>query len=172
MRTRLDMEIRLEHARRSMSNFPEDDFFTIYHGLKDDVRVHLDRFRSFLLTYYVGKYGYWPPGQDGPSNTAYSKSTLRSMYFEIRNLYEYLLDPESSTAARDQESADVGVSVLKNITTFDRPHDYVPLPHPLPLLPQSATYPDGEQSTTSLTRLKLRASFGCKTSKTENGSLR
>jgi len=166
-RTRLDMEIRLEHAGRSMSNFLEDDFLTIYHDLKNDVRVHLDRFRSFLHSYYVGKYGYWPPGQDGSRNAAYSKSTFRSMYFEFRNLYEYLLDPESSVATEDQESEDVGVSVLKNITAFDRRHGYVPLPQPLPLLPQSVTYPDREQSATSLNFLKLRASLRCRKSKTE-----
>lgn len=169
MRTRLDMEIRVEHAGRSMNNFLEDDFFTIYHGLKNDVRLHLDRFRSFLHSYYVGKYGYWPPGQEGPSNPAYSKSTLRSMYFEFRNLYEYLLDPESSPTKRDQERADVGVSVLSNVTAFDRRHNYVPLPHPLPLLPQSATYSDREQSTTSSTFRKLRASLGGRKSKTEKG---
>ncbi len=167
MRTRLDMEIRLEHAERSMSNFLEDDFLTIPHGLKNDVRVHLDRYRSFLHSYYVGKYGYWPPVQVGSSNAAYSKSTLRSMYFEFRNLYEYLLDPESSPASKDQEREDVGVSVLQNITAFDRQHSYIPLPHPLPLLPQSVTFSTREQSTTTLTLSKLRASFGCKKSKTD-----
>ena len=167
MRTRLDMEIRLEHAGRSMRNFLEDDFLTIYHALKNDVKLHLDRFRSFLHSYYVGKHGYWPPGQDGPSSGACSRSILRSMYFEFRNLYEYLLDPESSPTTRDQEGVDVGVLVRENITTFDSRHDYVPLPHPLPLLPQSVTYPDREQSSSSLNFLKFRASFGCRKAKTE-----
>lgn len=167
MRTRLDMEIRLERAERSMSNFLEDDFVTICLGLKNDVRVHLDRFRSFLNSYYVGKYGYWPPGHFGSSSAAYSKSTLRSMYFEFRSLYEYLLDQDSSPVAQDQECEDVGVSVLKNITAFDGRHSYVPLPHPLPLLPQSVTYSDREQSYTTLKLAKLRASFGCKKAKTE-----
>ena len=167
MRTRLDMEIRIEQAGRLMSNFLEDDFFTIYHGLKNDVKIHLDRFRSFLHSYYVGKHGYWPPGQEGRSDPGYSKSTLRSMYFEFRKLYEHLLDPESSSATRDQERVDVGVSVLKDITAFDTRHSFVPLPHPLPLLPQSITYLDREQSTTSLNFSKLKASLGCKKSKME-----
>lgn len=167
MRTRLDMEIRLEHAGRSMSNFLEDDFLAIYQGLKNDVRVHLDRFRSFLHSYYVGKYGYWPPRPEGPSNGVYSKSILRSIYFEFRNLYEYLLDPETSPATQDQERPDGSVSALKNITAFDSRHNYIPLPHPLPLLPRSVTYSPRDQSSTSLSFVKLRASLGCRKTKTE-----
>ena len=130
------MDLRLEHAGKSLGNFLEDEMSGTCLGLSHDARVHLDRFRSFLHSFYVQKYGYWPPPQIKKNSKALPKSTYRTMYFEIRNLYEYLVDSSSSDSFQTNRPADGGVCVLQNVKTFDKRHKYMTLPHALPLLPE------------------------------------
>lgn len=135
-RAHLEMDLRLEHAGKALGNFLEDDMSGSYLGLGQDARVHLERFRSFLHSFYVQKYGYWPPPQKNRHSKALPKSIYRTMYFEIRNLYEYLVDPTSSDSFQSSRPAEGGICVLQNIKTFDKRHKYATLPHALPLLPQ------------------------------------
>ncbi|CAO1598188.1 hypothetical protein XANCAGTX0491_001958 [Xanthoria calcicola] len=135
-RAHMEMNLRLEHAGRSLGTFLEDDLSGAYLGLAAGARVHLDRFRSFLHSFYVAKFGYWPPTRTSPSSAAFSKSTFKSMYFEFRNLYEYLVDSTSSSELQSNRPADGGICVFQNVTAFDKRRKYVSLPHPLPLLPE------------------------------------
>ena len=135
-RAHLEMDLRLEHAGQALSNFLEDDMSGSYLGLSQDARAHLERFRSFLHSFYVQKYGYWPPPQTKRHSKALPKSIYRTMYFDVRNLYEYLVDPTSSDSFQTNRAADGGVCVLQNIKAFDKRHKYTTLPHALPLLPQ------------------------------------
>ncbi|KAL8812717.1 MAG: hypothetical protein Q9223_007223, partial [Gallowayella weberi] len=132
----MDMDLRLEHAGRSLGNFLEDDLSGAHLGLAPAARVHLDRFRSFLHSFYVAKYGYWPTTRINSSSAAFPKSTFKSMYFEFRNLYEYLVDPKSSSELQSNRPADGGICVFQNVTAFDKRRKYTSLPHPLPLLPE------------------------------------
>ena len=129
------MDLRLDHAGKSLGNFLEDHVSGACLGLGNDAQVHLERFRSFLHSYYVGKYGYWPPPETKENSTALPKFTYRSMYFEFRRLYEYLVDPASTTSMQDNRLADGGICVLQNIQAFDKRRRYTSLPHPLPLVP-------------------------------------
>ena len=129
------MDLRLEHAGKALSNFLEDDLSGSYLGLGQDARVHLERFRSFLHSFYVQKYGYWPPPQPKRNCRILPKSTYQTMYLEIRNLYEYLVDPHSSDSFENDRQLDGGICVLQNIKAFDNRHKYTTLPHTLPLLP-------------------------------------
>ena len=130
------MQLRLEHAGKSLGNFLEDHVSGACLGLGNDAQIHLERFRSFLHSYYVGKYGYWPPPETKENSTALPKATYRSMYFEFRRLYEYLVDPASAASMLDNRPADGGICVLQNIQAFDRRRRYTSLPHPLPLVPE------------------------------------
>ncbi|KAL8720492.1 MAG: hypothetical protein Q9225_002645, partial [Loekoesia sp. 1 TL-2023] len=147
-RAHLEMGLRLEYAGRSLGNFLEDDLSGAYLGLSPAARVHLDAFRSFLHSFYVGKYGYWPPTHTNRSSTAFPKSTFKAMYFEFRNLYEYLVDPTSSTNLQSDRTADGGICVFQNITAFDKRRKYASLPHPLPLIPQVSTLSRQQKSNT------------------------
>lgn len=134
-RANLEMGLRLEHAGRSLTSFLEDSLSGSTLGLGNEAQAHLDRFRSFLHGYYVGKYGYWPPPQSQQNSAAMSKSTYLSIYLDFRNLYEYLVDSGSSWSIQNNQRADGGVCVLQNITAFDRKQKYGSLPHPLPRIP-------------------------------------
>ncbi|KAI9817781.1 MAG: hypothetical protein M1827_000900 [Pycnora praestabilis] len=136
-RAHLEMDLRLEHAGRLLSSFLEDELSGAYLGLSNGARVHLDRFRSFLNSFYVNKHGYWPPTRNNIRSSAFPKSTYTSMYIEFRNLYEYLVDEESSSSLADNKPANGGLCVLQNITAFDKRNKYASLPHPLPLVPET-----------------------------------
>ena len=136
-RAHLEMDLRLERAGSSLGNFLEDDLSGTYLGLAREAHLHLERFRTFLHTFYVGKHGYWPPTPVNRNNSALSKAVYRSMYFEFRNLYEYLVDHSSGVAIQNNKPVDGGICVYQNVVAYDRRHKYSPLPHPLPLVPEA-----------------------------------
>lgn len=132
------MELRLERAGKGLGDFLEDDLSEAHIGLGKGARLHLERFRSFLHSFYVGKYGYWPPASTKKNSTALPRSTCRSMYFDFRRLYEYLVDPTSSISIQDNRPADGGICVLQNLANFDKRNKYTSLQHPLPLVPETS----------------------------------
>lgn len=178
LRAHLEMDLRLEHAGRSLGSFLEHDLSSTYLGFGHDAEIHLERFRSFLHSFYVGQYGYWPSAPVRPNCTAFSKSTYRTMYFDFRNLYDYLVDSSSSGSIQDNRPADGGICVLQNIQNFDKRNKYASLPHPLPLVPEchSVTRPSKsggmrmvfgkrptrlDRRTIALTALSAATNSGC-----------
>ncbi|KAI9761754.1 MAG: hypothetical protein M4579_000848 [Chaenotheca gracillima] len=136
-RARLEMDIRIEHAGRQLTSFLDNELSGTYLGIGNHARAHLERFRSFLHSYYVGKFGYWPPQQQKGEKGAISKSICRSMYVEFRSLYEYLVDEESSNSMETTvKLPSGGLCVLQNVAAFDKRHKHQSLLHPLPLVPQ------------------------------------
>lgn len=158
-RAYLEMDLHLGRVTRALSNFLEEDFSPAHLGLSSSQRAHLDRFRSFLHTYYVEKFGYWPP----PPGSRFSKSLYKSMYFDFRSLYDFLVDMDSSDSLVDQKPASGGICVLQNVQAFDARHKYIPLPHPQPLLPEEINETHRSNSQRALRSLKL----GIKHAKTE-----
>ena len=57
------------------------------------------------------------------------------MYFDFQNLYDYLVDTNSTTDFALQGPASGGICVLQNVDSFDKRHKFTPQPHPLPLVP-------------------------------------
>lgn len=127
----LEMDLHLTRVSRAVSTFLEAELSPSNLGLPPGPRAHLERFRSFLHSFYVDKFGYWPP----PKGTSFSRDLCRSMYFDFKALYDYLVDTDSSESLQAQKPADGGICVLQNVQAFDKRHKYTPLPHPLPLLP-------------------------------------
>ncbi|KAF9735450.1 hypothetical protein PMIN06_006943 [Paraphaeosphaeria minitans] len=131
----LEMDIELGRITSAVRDFLEDDLSPTHLGLTNGARNHLDRFRSFLHSFYVDKFGYWPP----PKGTTFSKALFRSLYFDFKNLYDYLVDSESTADLASQKLASGGICVLQNVDSFDKRHRFPPLPHPLPLTPSEIT---------------------------------
>lgn len=115
----------------ALSRFLKEDLSPTYLGLTDGARQHLDRFRRFLHSFYVEKFGYWPP----PRGVSFPKALYKSMYYDFQTLYDYLVDTESSTGFASQKPASGGLCVLQNVDNFDKRHNFKAQPHPLPLLP-------------------------------------
>jgi len=135
-RAHLEMDLRLERAGSSLSHFLEEDLSGSYIGLGKEAHLHLERFRSFLHSFYISKHGYWPPISTDRSSSSLPKSVYRSMYFEFRCLYDYLVDPTSGISIQDNKPVDGGICVYQNVLAFDKRNKYTSLPHPLPLVPK------------------------------------
>ena len=137
------MDIRLEHVGRSLGNFLEDDLSGANLGLPDEARAHLERFRSFLHSFYIQKHGYWPPARTDRRVASLPKPILRSMYFDFRCLYDYLVDPSSYCSLQgvldNDRLADGGICALQNLTAFDSRYKFAPLPYLLPRNPEIST---------------------------------
>lgn len=145
------MDLHLSRVSKAVSTFLEVELSPSNLGLPQGPRAHLDRFRSFLHAFYVDKFGYWPP----PKGTSFSRDLCRSMYYDFRALYDYLVDPDSSDSIQAQKPADGGICVLQNLQAFDKRHKYTPLPHPLPLLPATQLPTGRLQAQRNLVAMKL-----------------
>ena len=129
------MDIRLERAGKSLEDFLESDVPGADLELGKQAQIHLERFRSFLQCHYIGRYGYWPPNLNKKSSDALPKPVYQSMYYDLRNLYEYLADKNSSIDLPTGQFIDNGINTYKNLRIFDTKNKYTHLPHPLGLLP-------------------------------------
>ncbi|MCJ1380384.1 hypothetical protein MMC17_003487 [Xylographa soralifera] len=136
IRAHLEMDIRLERAGKSLTNFLEDEISSSHLGLPLEAQKHLERFRSFLTSFYVQKNGYWPPASINSKGSTFPNSTFRAMYFDFRNLYEYLVDPTFTSSMASNRPTAGGIYGLQSISAFDRRYRYAALPNPLALVPE------------------------------------
>jgi len=134
-RASLEVDIHLGQVTSALSRFLEEDFSPAYLGLTYGARNHLEQFRGFLHGFYVQKFGYWPP----PRGSSFPKALYKSMYYDFKNLYDFLVDEESSTDISSQAPASGGICVLQNVDNFDKRHKFAAQLHPLPLLPADPT---------------------------------
>lgn len=149
-RGRLEMDQRLGRAGKLLQTFLEDDLGEPTVMLAPGARAHLDRFRSFLLSFYSSRMGYYPPpAVDGRPNM-FERHVYQSMHEDFRALYEYLVD-ETSTAS-DRVAADGGLSVIQCVLAFDSRRRYLTLDHPFPLLPQARSSAPGGRRQAWLSR--------------------
>lgn len=130
-RSKLEMGVRLENAGRMLGSFLSDDLSDAHLGLSSGARSHLDKFRSFLQSYYVAKLGYYPP-TDG----AFPKNIYGQMCSEFQKLYDLLVDTQFSTADNIPTSQQGGICAFQCVHAFDARHKYTSLQHPIPLLPE------------------------------------
>lgn len=131
------MDIRLHRLQSSVVNFFEHEMSVSFLELPQTARHHLEAFRSFLKQTYIEEYGCWPPRdfQEG----YIQQDIYAALLSDFQNLYQYLVDPESTT---NMEETDVsktgGVCTIQNIQAFDARYEYQPLAQPLPLMPRVA----------------------------------
>jgi len=135
--SRLEMDVRLARANMSIETFFGDHLLGNFLGLSQAARDHFDRFRSFLHTFYIEIYRFWPPA--GFSSETSKYSIYSSIYSDFRNLYHHLVDPRSSANAGDPLTTTGGICARQNIQVFDAKHGCDTLPHPLPQLPEEST---------------------------------
>ena len=112
----------------ALSTFLQEDFSPAYLGLTDAARNHLSRFRRFLHDFYTDKFGYWPP----PRGVTFPKALYKSMFYDFKSLYDYLVDSTSTADISSQKPASGGICVLQNVLNFDKRQNFCSLPHPLP----------------------------------------
>ena len=134
-RASLEMDLHVARIVRVLGCFLEEELGAENLGLSKAARDHLDHFRSFLHAYYVDKLGYFPPTETAP----WAKRPWKGMCEDFQKMYDYLVDMESGCDWTNSRAVTGGVCVTQNVQNFDLRHGYTPLPHPLPLLPQTPT---------------------------------
>jgi hypothetical protein len=148
------MGSHLDRGSQSLGNFLEDEL-PAFIAFSSGAQAHLDKFRSFLHQYHVQRYGYWPP----PEGSQFPNSLHKSMHLDFLGLYNYLVDRTSNNSMQSETLTDSGsVSLVQKVNIFNQGYGYLPLPHPLPLLPDTFSYKQAH-------RRRLSTVFNLKSSK-------
>lgn len=133
-RSRLEMDIRLDHCGRRLGSFLEDDLSDTHLGLTSAARTHLDKFRSFLQSHFVAKLGYYPPTSCADKSAAFPKNIYGQMLSDFQRLYEFLAEKSLDSVTNGSQQG--GICVVQSVQAFDQRHKYLPLPYAVPLLPE------------------------------------
>ncbi|PHH64752.1 hypothetical protein CDD81_4014 [Ophiocordyceps australis] len=128
---RQDLNARMEKVTAILGNFADDELSEAHLGIPSGVRAHLERFRSFLLSFYSSKLGYYPP-------RVFDAGVLRTLADDFCALYRLLQDEGYTSFDTIPSAAVGGICTLQLVQSLDARHAFDPLPHPLPLLPQVA----------------------------------
>ncbi|KAI4148183.1 MAG: hypothetical protein LQ340_005194, partial [Diploschistes diacapsis] len=148
-RANLEMAVRIDRASVALAGFlEEDDVMNDQVQLSDAALKHMERFRSFLHSFYVQRHGYWPPHivqSSGGKVRPLHKHTFLTMYSDFRNLYEFLVD----AFADPHDQSEAACSLINVIKTLDQRHKFRPLPHPLPLVPEADFDPSEQRRQSS-----------------------
>ena len=147
---RTDADEHFERSQRSLETFLEDELSPSRFGISEIAREHLDSLRTSLQSYYVAKFGYWPPA----SCTKYPKDLYCAMHTEFQELYNFLADKKSSDESQNFVAARGGICVLQNIDSFNDRYGYISLPYSLPLLPATPKRKISGQKSLIALRLK------------------
>ncbi|KAI9055306.1 hypothetical protein LZ554_000266 [Drepanopeziza brunnea f. sp. 'monogermtubi'] len=84
-RSRFEMGARLDQYGTRLSSFLSDELSDAHLGLSSAARAHLNKFRSFLHSYYQKKLGCYPPACEY-GRTSFPKHIYAQMCTEFQNL--------------------------------------------------------------------------------------
>lgn len=126
----------LQQTTTRLRSFLDEELSETNLGIPAGTRAHLERFRSFLLSFYSAKFGYYPP-------KAFDAGLLNTMADDFDALYELLVDSNYTASDSIPSTAVGGICTEQLVQTFDENNYFEPLPHPLPQLPQVETSTDG-----------------------------
>ncbi|KUI65113.1 hypothetical protein VM1G_00070 [Cytospora mali] len=165
-RARVDLDLRLSHAGAMIHDLLEKELSEAHLGLSTSARTHLDRFRAYIHSYYLAKFGHFPPPLADPKfSTIFKPEVYRIMRVDFEALYEYLVDERYTTTDNSPQVAQGGLCTLQSVQAFDTRRRFTPLPHPLPLLPAP---PKGKES-----RSRISIHWSVSTNRTDGeGKLR
>ncbi|RCI14826.1 hypothetical protein L249_6538 [Ophiocordyceps polyrhachis-furcata BCC 54312] len=127
-RARSAVDARLALTSAMLSNFLDDELDSAHVGMSVGIRSHLERFRSFLMAFYSGRFGYYPP-------RSFNATVYRAMGRDFTCLYHHLKDAAFTRVDMMPSAAAGGLCVLQVVQNMDGRNRYDPLRHPLPLLP-------------------------------------
>ncbi|KAM7188594.1 hypothetical protein V8F33_010559 [Rhypophila sp. PSN 637] len=133
-----EMDSKLSQAGLMLRNLLEDNLAEANTGLSSHGRAHLDRFRSFLISYFTTRLGAYPPACSDPRTFIFEPEVFRIMRVDLDGLYEFLVDKSFPSPDTAPSQARCGPCTLQTVQAFDQRNKLAPLHHPLPLLPQIA----------------------------------
>ncbi|KAH7171843.1 hypothetical protein DER46DRAFT_622709 [Fusarium sp. MPI-SDFR-AT-0072] len=133
---RLELDYRMTRSSSMLRTFLDDELSEAHLSVSAGARAHLERFRSFLLSFYTTKLGYYPPNADS-DNDLFDPAVLRTMREDFEALYDLLVDDQYTSSHTMPPTAHGGICTIQLVQSFDFEHGYDVLDHPLPLLPDA-----------------------------------
>lgn len=124
-----DVDAKMGKASTMLRNFLDEELSEAHVGISSGIRAHLEGFRGFLLSFYNGKFGYYPP-------QAFNAAVCRTMADDFAQLYALLKDEAFTCDGMMPSTAAGGICALQLVQSLDARLGHEPLQHPLPLLPQ------------------------------------
>ncbi|KAG6317947.1 hypothetical protein E4U44_008311 [Claviceps purpurea] len=123
-----ELDTRLKKTSDMLQNFLDHELSESQLGIPAGIRVHLELFRTFLLSFYSAKMGYYPP-------LDFDGCMYRAMARDFTALYNLLVDEGYSSDEAMPSVAVGGLCTLQLIQSFDARNGFEPMKHPLPRLP-------------------------------------
>ncbi|KAG6116553.1 hypothetical protein E4U13_001796 [Claviceps humidiphila] len=123
-----ELDTRLKKTSDMLQNFLDHELSESQLGIPAGIRVHLELFRTFLLSFYSAKMGYYPPLE-------FDGCMYRAMARDFTALYNLLVDEGYSSDEAMPSVAVGGLCTLQLIQSFDACNGFEPMKHPLPRLP-------------------------------------
>ncbi|CAG7559184.1 unnamed protein product [Fusarium equiseti] len=133
----LELDYRVTRSSSMLKTFLDEELSEAHLSVAAGARAHLERFRSFLLSFYTAKLGYYPPATADPDDGVFDPAALRIMREDFEALYDLLVDDQYTKSYTMPPTAHGGICTMQLVQSFDLQHDYVTLTHPLPLIPDS-----------------------------------
>ena len=121
-----------------LRNLLDDELSEANLAISSGARAHLERFRSFLLSFYSTKLGYYPPKATDPCCDIFDAGVYRTMREDFEALYHLLVDEQYTTPQPMPLTAHGGICTLQLVQAFDTRNNFETLDHPLPLIPEMA----------------------------------
>ncbi|KAG8665502.1 hypothetical protein FPOAC2_10578 [Fusarium poae] len=133
----LELDHRMTRSSTMLRTFLDEELSEAHLSVAAGARAHLERFRSFLLSFYTAKLGYYPPAGTDPDNNLFDPAILRIMREDFESLYDLLVDDQCTKSYALPPTAHGGICTIQLVQSFDLQHDYQTLTHPLPRLPDT-----------------------------------
>ncbi|KAM4057196.1 choriogenin Hminor [Hirsutella rhossiliensis] len=144
---RAHMDASMDRTSAMLRSFLDEELSEAHVGVSCGIRAHLEGFRGFLLSFYSGKFGYYPP-------RSFNATVYRTMGDDFALLYKLLKDEGFTSDEMMPSAAAGGICALQLVQSVDARLGFEPLQHALPLLPQ----PEHKSPTKRVSWLGRRAS--------------
>ncbi|KAF4999481.1 hypothetical protein FGRMN_2410 [Fusarium graminum] len=133
----LELDYRMTRSSSMLRTFLDDELSEAHLSVAAGARAHLERFRSFLLSFYATKLGYYPPATSNRYNDLFDPAILRIMREDFEALYDLLVDDQFTSSNTMPPTAHGGICTIQLVQSFDMEHSYETLQRPLPLVPEA-----------------------------------
>ncbi|KAF6805475.1 hypothetical protein CSOJ01_09474 [Colletotrichum sojae] len=135
-RARADMNNRLTQAGDMLKTFLEEELSETNLGLSAGGRAHLDRFRAFILSFYTGRLGYYPPLSLDSRSTIFDPEIFEILRKDFGAVHDLIVDEGFTSSESSPLLAQGGICAVQSVHAFDERCGFKSLKHPLPLLPE------------------------------------
>jgi hypothetical protein len=153
-RASLEMQVRIHSCESRLFDLDFEDMFTEMKPIPSSIRKAVDGLRVFYIQYYKKAYGSWPPAPPSEEEQWLTREHAQRLQADFGALYNFLVNRDvvwdcgDASAGRKWNMVHPGkrsfeadtpdLPLTDILVAFDDKHNYQHIPHPYPLVSQSA----------------------------------